>query len=156
MLFRSQKEATLNLEQQIITRYSTLEQARAQLASVLEIEDGVTLTDDPTRHVAILPALEDAQREALANRPELAQVEADFQQARMQHRAAKGDYYPQINYVLQGQMIGANSQSAAASPTVPQAAPASTGGTAAQQAAAQAAANAATALIGRASCRERV
>lgn len=117
--YNRQREATLNLEQQIITRYSSLEQARAQFASVLEIDEPIQLTDDPTRHTPVLPALEDAQREAMANRPELAQVEADFQTARMAARSAKGEYWPQINYVMQGQFVGANSPSALSSPTVP-------------------------------------
>jgi outer membrane protein TolC len=115
--FNRSKEASLNLETQIISRYSQLEQARAQLASVLEIEEPIQLTDDPTRHTAILPALEDALHDALAARPELAQVEADYQQARMSHRAAKGAYYPQLNFVMQGQLTVANSPSGASTPS---------------------------------------
>jgi outer membrane protein TolC len=111
--YNRSRAATLNVEAQLVAMRTDVESAHAQLASVLQVDDDLRLTDDPTKNTAVLPPLDEAIREALANRPELAQVRSDYEAAVQGLRVAKGAYWPQIAVVAQSQLTGSAPANAA-------------------------------------------
>src|SRR5262245_61656702 len=73
-----------------------VEEGRAQLAAVLQIEDDVALTEDPGAHAPVVPPLQLALDEARGQRPELAASYAQVQAQGQAVRAARGGYWPQL------------------------------------------------------------
>jgi outer membrane protein TolC len=106
--FNRARAATIGAETQVIALERDVGVGRAQLQSVLQVDEPLRLTDDPTRNLALLPPLDEAIREALASRPELAVARADTLAAAEGVRAAKGGYWPQLSVLAQEQISVGN------------------------------------------------
>jgi outer membrane protein TolC len=74
-------------------------QALAVLGNLLQLDEELELTDDPPATPAAAPPLADAEREALASRPELRAATATVDAGRLAVRAAQGAYWPQLALV---------------------------------------------------------
>jgi len=90
---------TLDVELELTQATRELAAARAALASLLQIDDPIRLTEDLPDRVPAVPTVDQAVRTALAERPEPIAAEADLRAAAQDLRAAKGGYWPQISLV---------------------------------------------------------
>jgi outer membrane protein TolC len=82
-------------------------EARAQLASALQLEDdAIVLTEPLESPRPSLPALEELLAEANGRRPELRLANAELEAQKQAVRAAQGPYWPQVS--LSGQAFAAN------------------------------------------------
>jgi outer membrane protein len=80
--------------------------ARAQLGAALQLDEAVTLGEDPAAHAPPLPPLPAALDAAAQQRPELAATRAVVDAQIQTVRAAKGAYWPQVS--LFGQATAGN------------------------------------------------
>jgi len=91
----------VRLEQQISSIDAGLGEARAQLGAALQIDEPVSLTDDPRRLAVRLPALPEVEGQALATRAEVGVARAIVAAQAQAVRAARGAYWPQVALVGQ-------------------------------------------------------
>jgi outer membrane protein TolC len=69
-------------------------QARAELASALQLDEEIALADQPI--AAVLPPLAEVLADAERARPELAMASAQVEAQRQQARSLRGAYWPQV------------------------------------------------------------
>jgi len=91
--------ALMELDQRLI-------EARAQLGSVLQIEDPIVLTEPVEPKRPSIPTLPETLDEALQQRPELRVASAEIEAQKHAVREAQGPYWPQI--YLSGQAVVTN------------------------------------------------
>jgi outer membrane protein len=76
--------------------------ARTELGAALQLDDEISLVDDPREYKPTLFSRDEAERAALAAEPELAAARADDRATEYDVRAARGGYWPQLAVVGQG------------------------------------------------------
>jgi outer membrane protein len=94
------RAAMLSVSTQRVSVERDLEQARAELGSLLQLEEPVLLTDDPMRYRAQLPPLDEVLHEASKGRHELTEARGAVSIAEQELRAARGAYWPQLSLVV--------------------------------------------------------
>ncbi len=106
---------TLEVELELTQTARELASARASLASLLQTDAQLELTDDLPDDPPELPPVNEALRIALAERPELAGADAESRAAAQDLRAAKGAYWPQVSVVATADYV-AGSQASSGTP----------------------------------------
>ena len=102
---------TLEVELELTQTMRELATARATLASLLQTDAQLELTDDLPDDPPELPAVEEAVRIALSERPELAGADAETRAAAQDLRAAKGAYWPQVSIVATADYVAGSQPS---------------------------------------------
>ncbi len=82
----------------LLNAQNNLRLSMISLDNAMGIDPSTTLTIEDVPAVALaVPTLEDAQKEALARRPDMAKAEADSRAARAQVKAAEGGFFPNLS-----------------------------------------------------------
>lgn len=102
--FRRTQALVLGVQRQLNNLESVLIDARAHLASVLQVDGDFRLVEPLTAQPTTLPELPQAEREALAARPELRAIDARVQVHAHSVRAIHGAYWPHLSLVGQAQV----------------------------------------------------
>jgi outer membrane protein TolC len=89
--------AVLRQQASVTELQGRVTQARAQLAAALELDEPITLSDDPAAAIAPLPPLDQVLAEAERARPELAAATAQVEAQRYQARSIRGALWPQVS-----------------------------------------------------------
>jgi outer membrane protein TolC len=98
--FNRTETLVLRQESDIVRFESSLAQARAQLAAVLQVDDDLELTEELKNEEAV-PGLEIVLEDAKKLRPELTALDAQLDAARAQVGSLQGAYWPQVSLFAQ-------------------------------------------------------
>jgi outer membrane protein TolC len=100
--------ATLREKAQLAQLDGQLVEARAQLAAVLQIDDEIVLTEDPSAHAPLVPPLQLALDDARTGRPELLAASAQTEAQAEAVRSAKSGYWPQLTLFAHADVQNSN------------------------------------------------